>query len=321
MIRFRSVALACSLALTSFAVLGAASSSASVTNIQFQLTDLKPGDDQASGYSFSMPARYHYSATDGLAGTSGYQSNWWGSSEYSTGTDSFALNEEAGREQWGGASAGYAVGASSIGVSGQAHGPSTSYGSVMNDLRGGIKAAGTIEVAPHSELRVSFDYQLLASATDPMDGQYGDYPSDMGQAFAEFSLHYRLPGQYEATVFSEQIYAHADAVGDYLDVVGFECFEVVGGGCDYFAVWGVKPGHEQVSRREGTFQGLISNTSDSSITATLYIGLEAKGYGSSAPVPEPSAALLALSGLAMAAAGARRRSQRMTIGGTSADPM
>lgn len=304
----RSAVLACSLALASFAVFGAASSSASVTNIQFQLTDLTPGDDQASGYSFSMPALYYYSGTDGLAGTSGYQSNWWGSSEYSTGTDSFALNEEAGREQWGGASAGYGVGASSIGVFGLAHGPSTSYGAVMNDAGGGT-AGGSIEVAPHSELRVSFDYQLLASATDPVDGQYGDYPSDMAQAFADFQLYYRLSDQYEATVFSERLGAHADAVGDYLDIVGFECFELVGGGCDYFAVWGVKPGHEQVSRREGTFQGLISNTSDSPITATLSIGLKVQGYGSSAPVPEPSAALLALSGLAMAAAGARRRSR------------
>lgn len=306
----RSAVLACSLALASFAVFGAASSSASVTNIQFQLTDLTPGDDQASGFSFSMPAFYGYGGIDGLLGPSEYQYNWWEPTEstHSSGTDAFALNERSGRLHWGGASAGYGVGASSIGVFGLAHGPSTSYGAVMNDTGGGT-AGGSIEVAPHSELRVSFDYQLLASATDPVDGQYGDYPSDMAQAFADFQLYYRLSDQYEATVFAERQYAHADAVGDYLDVVGFECFEVVGGGCDYFAVWGVKPGHEQVSRREGTFQGLISNTSDSPITATLSIGLKVQGYGSSAPVPEPSAALLALSGLAMAAAGARRRSR------------
>lgn len=307
--RLRSAALACSLALTCFAACGAASSSASVSNIQFQLTDLTPGDDQASSYSFRMPALYGYSGTDVMAGASGYQNNWWEPQAYSTGTDSFALNEEAGRAQWGSASSGYAVGTSSIGVFGQAHGPLTSYQSYINGLRGDFSAGGDIEVAPHTELRVSFDYQLLASATDPVDGQYGDYPSDMAQAFAAFDLHYRLPGQYEATVFSERPYAHADAVGDYLDIVGFECFEVVGGGCDYFYVWGIKPGHEQVSRLAGTFQGLISNTSDSPITATLHIGMEVEGYGSSAPVPEPSAAWLALSGLALAAAGARRHSQ------------
>lgn len=307
--RFRSAALACSLALTCFAAFGAASSSASVSNIQFQLTDLTPGDDQASGYSFSMLTLYAYSGTDVVAGASGNQANWWGPRTYSTGTDSFALNEEAGRAQWGSASSGYAVGTSSIGVFGQAHGPLTSYLSYVNGLRGDISAGGEIEVAPHTQLRVSFDYQLLASATNPEDGQYGDYPTDMAQAFADFQLVYRLPGQYEATVFSEKRFAHADAVGEYLDIAGFECVVLPNGECDYFPVWGVKPGHEQVSRQEGAFQWLISNTSDSPITATVHLALHVEGYGSSAPVPEPSAALLALSGLALAAARARRRSQ------------
>lgn len=257
-----------------------------------------------------MPTVYRYSGTDGVAGTSGDQSNWWEPRADSTGTDSFALNEDAGRAQWGSASAGYGVGTSSIGVFGQAYGPSTSYGSIMNDLGGGIKAGGTIEVAPHSELLVSFDYQLLASATNPTEGFFWGEPTDIAQALADFQLFYRLPGQDEATVFSDRPYAHADAVGDTWSPLGqYEWVETEDGEGYFYQVWGIKPGHEQVSRREGTFQGLISNTSDSPITATLYVGLTVEGYGSSAPVPEPAAALLALSGLALAAVRVRRRSR------------
>lgn len=306
MIRFRSAALACSLALTSFSVLAAASSSATFSNIQFQLTDLTPGDAQQSGFSFSMPASYYFSGNDVDTGASGFESNWWSPSDsYFTGQDSFALGEEAGRVQWGNAAAGYRVDASSIGVFGQAHGFQTSYSSLMND-KSGIKALGQIEVAPHSELRISVDALVMASATNPLGSLWGSH-MDVATAHADFELAYFVPGPWSSVLYSDSLYAYADAITDTRIIDRLEWVESEGGQGQYIYEWHIAPGHEQVMRMQKTFQGVISNTTDSMITATLYLGLNVQGSGFSAPVPEPSGVLLVLPGLALMAARARRR--------------
>lgn len=306
MIRVRSAVLACSLALASVSVLAAASSSATFSNIQFQLTDLTPGDAQQSGFSFTMPGAFSFSGSDWNMGGRAPGADW--GSVNSSGSDSFVLQDGAGHFQWGNSAGGYRVDAASMSIWGHAHGFDTAYFEAMNADAGGSRYPGYIEIAPHTELRFSVDVHLTASATNPMSDWFGTF-MDLASARANFYWSYFIPGQPSQVSGSDHLYATAIAVGDTRIIDRLEWVENEDGQGDYIYEWHIEPGYEQVVSRVGSFQSVISNTSDSPITAMLYLGLEVAGQGYTAPVPEPSGVLLTLSGLALMAVAARRRSR------------
>lgn len=312
MSRIRSVALACALAAATLPAFAASSASASISNIQFQVIDLTPTDASVSGFSLaSLPGTMSFNLSD---------SSQSASESYNYSRNGLGTYTKTASGDLGTASAILSAGLNSLSVQGDADGPGTSYSASISSNGGSYYYNGSIKLSAQSVLIITADALVKASATNPSacSSSYYYYCSSSETAASStwMSLSYSLPTPAGSVSGSSNnnLNISANARGEY----SYQTYQ----GYDYskpdyynYPIYStvVVPAYEQTLSDSRQFYAVFANTSNSEQTANFSIGAQVNGRASTAlpinltPVPEPGTWALALVGLGLMGAVARRR--------------
>lgn len=310
MTRIRSVALACALAAATLPTFAASSASASISNIQFQVVDLTPTDASVSGFSLtSLPGTMSFNLSDySQSASESYNYSRNGLGTY-TKTASGDLDT---------VSASVSAGLNSLSVQGQAGGPGTSYSASVSSNGSSYSYNGSIKLSAQSVLIITADALVKASATNPSACSTSYYceSSEVAYSSTWMNLSYNLPTPAGSVSGSSNnnLNTSANARGEF----SYQTYQ----GYDYskpdwynHPIYStiVIPAVEQAVSDSRQFYAVFANTSNSEQTAYFNIGAQISGRATTAlpinlsPVPEPGTWALALAGLGLMGALARRR--------------
>lgn len=312
MIRIRSVALACALAAATLPAFAASSASASISNIQFQVIDLTPTDASVSGFSLaSLPGTMSFNLSD---------SSQSASESYNYSRNGLGTYTKTASGDLGTVSASLSAGLNSLSVQGEAGGPGTSYSAAISSNGSSYYYNGSIKLSAQSVLIITADALVKASATNPSacTNSYYYYCNSTEAASSStwMSLSYSLPTPAGSVSGSSNnnLSVSASASGEY----SYQSYQ----GYDYskpdyynYPIYStvVVPAYEQTLSDSRQFYAVFANTSNTEQTAYFNIGAQINGRASTAlpvnlnPVPEPGTWALALAGLGLMGAVARRR--------------
>lgn len=311
MTRIRSVALACALAAATLPTFAASSASASISNIQFQVIDLTPTDASVSGFSLtSLPGTMSFNLSDNSQSASesyNYSRNGLGTYTKTASGDLDTV------------SASVHAGLNSLSVQGQAGGPGTSYSASVSSNGSSYYYNGSIKLSAQSVLIITADALVKASATNPSacsSTYYYCSNTETASSSTWMNLSYSLPTPAGSVSGSSNnnLNINANARGEY----SYQTYQ----GYDYskpdwynHPIYStiVVPAAEQTLSDSRQFYAVFANTSNSEQTAYFNIGAQISGRATTAlpinlsPVPEPGTWALALAGLGLMGALARRR--------------
>jgi hypothetical protein len=305
------IALACLFAAGASSAFAAAQSAASISNIKFQVIDLNPMDGAPTFTFAGGNTSLSVSASDSSLGESE------SASRTRAGAFSFARTFEATLDH---VSAQADISDKALQVEGAASGPGTSYGAYATTGYTGYSNA-VLTLSPQSMVVITAVADVMASATNPREcgGIYYYYntcsASESASASASMTLQYSYStnnGNVSVNL-SDVLSASAVARGAYTEAVYNYSYWY--GYYDYFD----RPLLEETKSDSRTFTAVFMNTSNLIQTASFSLSTNVSGFANTAaptmsvlnitaaPVPEAEASLLALSGLGLLAATARRR--------------
>lgn len=323
--RLHKVALACACALASTGTFAAAQSSASISDLTFQVIDL----DLSDGYSFQFNntgrTLLSLSASNGITGESdSYSRNrqgWLVPSSFDSQLDPV--------------SASATVSATGIDLHGESLGPGNYSASASsgNDYYWYYGGSPTLTLSARTMVVITGTASVSASATNPESSGCWYYcsPSESASASVSMSLNYSYAtGNTSMSYsFNESLNANAAATGAYTrqDFVGYELVPYYyWGGYTYYDYVPIYrsvdvPMTEETNSQEKTFTAVFVNSSDFTQSASFYLSASISGSASTplqaasfsvpvTPVPEPETWALAVAGLLLVGARARRLRQQ-----------
>jgi hypothetical protein len=305
------IALACLFAAGASSAFAAAQSSAAISNIKFQVIDLNPMDGSPTFTYAGGTTSLSVSASDNSVGESE------SASRTRPGAFSFTRTFEATLDN---VSAQAQIGDKVLRVEGAASGPSTSYSASASTGYTGYSNA-VLTLSPQSMVVITAMADLMASASNPGacgSGYYYYYyscsPSESATASANMSLSYGYSTSNGSVSVnqSDSLSINAVARGE---------FDAYSDYYYYYYGYGYLTHYDKVEESKSdsrSFTAVFMNTSNSVQTAALQFSTSVSGFATtaaptmsvlniSAAVPEAETGLLALSGLGLLAATARRR--------------
>lgn len=312
--RLNKMALACACAIASSGAFAAAQSSASISNLTFQVIDL----DLSDGYSFQFNntgrTLLSLSASNGVTGESdSYSRNrlgWLVPASFSSDIDPV--------------SASATVSAAGVSLQGQALGPGSYSASGSSGEDYWYYGAPTLTLSARTMVVVTGTASVFASATNPSAGSCGwSYcsASETASASATMRLSYSYySGNTSMSYsFNETLTANAAATAAHTVSV-FDGWDIIESPWGYGSYWYPRyrfvdvPMTEQTMSDEKTFTAVFVNSSDATQSARMYLGASIGGSATTplaiTPVPEPETWALTLAGLMLVGARARRMRQQ-----------
>lgn len=306
----RHAALLCVLSLSASLASAASQSSASISNLKYQVYDLNPADGVVSSYSLTgLPGSMYYNLNDYASGSSeNYNFSRAGLTTYNKvasgelDTVSASLNASKTALTAEGASIG-----------------SGSYSASIN----GYGYYGTLTLAANSVLIITADALVSASASNPSacasSYYWGCSPSESANASSWMSLSYSFstPAGSVSGSSSNNLSTSAQARGEY-SYLSFNGYDFS------YADWYnhpiyttvVSPAFEQSVSDSRSFYAVFANTTNTAQSAYFSLGVSVSGSGTAgalpvpspaAPVPEPGSMAMALAGLMFVGGVMRRR--------------
>lgn len=302
------IALACLFAVGTSSAFAAAQSAASIGNIKFEVIDLNPMDGVPTFTFAGGNTSLNVSATDNAVGESE------SASRTRPGAFSFARTFDATLDH---VSAQAEVGEKVLQVEGAASGPSTSYNASASTGYTGYSSA-VLTLSPQSMVVITAVADIMASASNPADCgsgyyYYGCSNSESASASATMSLSYGYSTSNGSVSVNQSDTLSLNAIArgayDYYDYYWY--YYGNGSYVHYDKV-------EESKSDSRTFTAVFMNTSLLTQTASLQFATNVSGFANSAAptisvlnistaVPEAETGLLALGGLGLLAAVARRR--------------
>lgn len=312
--RLTKTALAFACAIASSGTFAAAQSSASISDLTFQVIDLDLSDGAGSSFQFSNAGRTLLSlnASNGVSGESdSYSRNRLGWLV----PGSFASDLSP-------VSASATINATGISLQGEAlgRGNYSASGSTGDDYYW-YYGTSYLTLSARSMVVVTGKASVFASATNPSADSCGwGYcsASETASASATMQLNYSYySGNTSMSYsFSEALNANAYATAAHTQSI-FDGYEIVAtpwGNYWYPRYRNVDVAMtEQTMSQEKTFTAVFVNSSDVAQSARMYLGASISGVGTTplaAPVPEPETWALAAAGLLLVGARARRMRQQ-----------
>jgi hypothetical protein len=306
----RHAALLCVLSLSASWASAASQSSASISNLKYQVYDLTPTDGVLSSYSLSgLPGSMYYNLNDYASGSSeNYNHSRAGLTTYNKSVsgelDTVSASIQAGK--------------TALTVEGAATGPG-SYSASIN----GYGYYGTLTLAANSVLIITADALVSASASNPSacasSYYWGCSPSESASASSWMSLSYSFstPAGSVSGSSSNNISTSAQARGEYsyLSYSGYD-FSYPDWYNHPIYTTVVSPAFEQSLSESRSFYAVFANTTNVTQSAYFSLGVSVSGSGTAgalpaqlpaAPVPEPDSLALALAGLVFVGSVMRRR--------------
>jgi hypothetical protein len=307
------IALACLFAASASSAFAAAQSAASISSIKFQVIDLNPLDGAPTFAYAGGNTSLSVSATDSSVGESE------SASRTRPGAFSFTRTFDATLDH---VSAQAEVGEKVLQVEGAASGPGTSYNASASTGYTGYNNA-VLTLSPQSMVVITATADIMASASNPATcGSYNYYyyysgcgASESASASATMNLSYSYSsGNGSVSVNqSDSLSVSAIARGAY-DVYYDYYYS-------YYYGYPTVTHYDKVEESKSdsrSFTAVFMNTSNLVQTASLQFSTNVSGNATTAaptmsalhmstPVPEADTSLLALSGLGLLLATARRR--------------
>jgi PEP-CTERM motif len=316
MARTTKVALAvAALALFNTTAFAASSASASITNINFALTDMNPLDGAAAFTFTGGSTSLNMSSSDSVLGDSSSQSRT------KSGYMSFAKTFDGSLDNVASVAS---INSTSLSASGSATAPSTSYSASASTGTGSY----TLTLSPRSFVIITADASVTASATNPSNCgtssyyYYGCSPSETASSSASMSLSYGYSSSSGSVSvsYSDTLSLSAQARGAY-DTDPYGSYDYY---CYYY--YSCTSTHydqlEETKSDQRSFSAVFMNMSDTVQSASFSLSVGVNGSAAnglavaSAPtmysamiatVPEPESYALALAGLGIVGLLARRR--------------
>jgi hypothetical protein len=303
------IAFACLFAAGASSAFAAAQSSAAISNIKFQVIDLNPMDGSPTFTYAGGNTSLSVSAIDNSVGESESASRTRPGAFSFTRTFDATLDHVSAQAQ---------VGDKVLQVEGAASGPGTSYNAAASTGYTGYSSA-VLTLSPQSMVVITAMADLMASASNPGacgSGYYyyGCSNSESATASATMSLSYGYSTSNGSVSVNQSDSLSVSAIArgsyDYYDYYYY-----------YYYGYGNLVHYDKVEESKSdtrSFTAVFMNTSNSVQTAALQFSTSVSGFATtaaptmsvlniSAAVPEAETGLLALSGLGLLAATARRR--------------
>lgn len=304
------IALACLFAAGASSAFAAAQSAASISSIKFQVIDLNPLDGAPTFSYTGGSTSLSVSANDSSVGESE------SASRSRAGVFSFSRTFDATLDH---VSAQADISEHALQVEGAASGASTSYSASASTGYSGYTSA-VLSLSPQSMVVITAVADIMASASNPGNCASGYYyyytcsPSESASASASMSLSYGYSTSNGSVSVnqSDSLSVNAIARGAYDSYYDYYY---------YYYGYGYSTHYDKVQESKSdsrSFTAVFMNTSNSVQTASLMFSTSVSGFATtaaptlsmlniSAAVPETETGLLALSGLGLLAAKARRR--------------
>jgi hypothetical protein len=306
---FKKAALACVLGLSVSSAFAAAESSASISNLKFELTSLIPG----TAASFELLNKMGNTALNlNVTDTGAGESDQFGKTRVGT----FGFTKEFETELTN-ASGSASIDASALAVSGRAFGAGTSY-SAGAATGSGYYGSNNLALSAYSILVIRADASAFASATNPTACQsYYCGSSDQGVASASMGLNYNYSaaGSQISYSFSDSVTANAVAVGAHTvqEFKGYELITDPDYGYSYYRpIYETinYPLQEQTVTNARSFMAVFVNTTSQTQYASLNLGVSISGNantpfavasagGPVASVPEAGSVMLSMIGFGL----------------------
>lgn len=311
----RFLALACAIGLGTNAAVAAVQSSASLSNLSFELTTL---DATLPGWFDLGTSRGVTSFSLDISDVGSMASEQLGKGRRGT----FSFSDRVGVDLLN-ADGGLSLSSSGLVASGRAFGPGTAYElSASSGTSSDSAAAGNLTLSPRSMLVIRADAYVEAEASNTIP--CGGCTSNQASASAFMSLTYGYHSAYGDVRYGYHgnLVAIVAARGAYTEQVFLGYKEVID------PVWGnvewvpqyqevVHPADFDRKVSRDSFLAVFVNTSDEAQTAKFRVSVSASGLATSPfpesvtpAVPEAGTWTLALAGLAMVAGIHWRRTRR-----------
>ncbi|WP_374594265.1 hypothetical protein [Aquabacterium sp.] len=297
---FLKGALAAASMLVVTSAFAAASSTASLTNLHFQLVDLTPDDGIAPSFQLLSTASYNgYSAPDRISGQVQNNAGPYSTVNYQI-VDLTPLGNLSKTESVSGVSVSSAIADTSLMASGTSTQGKTSY-SAGASIDANSYYGGGIKLSANSALIITADAWVDASALNVVENtsNYCCYYTNPETASAGVSLSLTGPGVGGSQNSSSSLTASVSGSSNYTYV-----YDPVYG--YYRSVFVSPDGRPLLQTNSGKLGVTFLNTTSSDQIATLTATVSVSGT-SVAAVPEASTVVLSSLGLLSAAMVARRR--------------
>lgn len=286
--------------LVATSAFSAASSTASLTNLHFQLVDLTPDDGIAPSFQVLSAATYNgYSTPDKISGQVQNNAGPYSTVSYQIG-DLTPLNSLSKSESVSGVAVSSAITDTSLTATGTSTLGKTSY-SAGASIDANTYYGGGIKLSANSALIVTADAWVDASALNVVDSanNYCCYYSNPETASASVSLSLSGPGVGGSQNSSSSLSASVSGTNYYTYV-----YDPIYG---YYRYVFLSPdGNPLLQSNSGKLGVTFLNTTSVDQVATLTASVSVSGT-SIAAVPEASTVVLSSLGLLSAAVVARRR--------------
>jgi len=303
------IALACLFAAGASSAFAAAQSAASISSIKFEVIDLNPLDGTPTFSYAGGNTSLSVSANDSAVGESE------SASRTRAGAFSFTRTFDATLDH---VSAQANIGDKALQVEGAASGPSTSYSAAASTGYTGYNNA-VLTLSPQSMVVITATADIMAAASNPTacGPSYYYYnncsASESATASANMSLSYAYSTSNGSVSVSQSDSLSVNAIARG----AFDLYDYY----YYYYGYGYVTHYDKLEESKSdsrSFTAVFMNTSNSVQTASLMFSTSVSGFANtaaptmsvlniSAAVPEAEAGLMALTGLGLLAATARRR--------------